>query len=147
MMPDMEKCIKGLEICVDRVPGKYGCYDCPYEIDGNNCEINLAKDAIALLKEQEETIQITKNVAERYGNILADKGVNGVWVRYAVKKGKQFMLSYQNKKASWCYGLDGAWMTFDREMAEGFAKLTNGKLIEVTLTERPLKVTGKLQAS
>lgn len=52
-MPDREKVIKGLDVCVDRVPGKYSCYECPYEIDGNSCEINLTKDALALLKEQE----------------------------------------------------------------------------------------------
>lgn len=52
-MPDMEKVKKGLEICIDREPGKYNCNECPYEIDGNWCEINLAKDALILLKEQE----------------------------------------------------------------------------------------------
>ena len=52
-MPDREKVIKGLEVCVDRVPGKYTCNKCPYETDGNDCEINLTKDAAALLKEQE----------------------------------------------------------------------------------------------
>ena len=49
---DREKVIKGFEICVDRVPGKYNCNECPYEIDGNYCEINLAKDALALLKQE-----------------------------------------------------------------------------------------------
>lgn len=52
-MPDKAKVIKGLEVCVNRVPGKYVCNECPYEIDGNNCEINLTNDAISLLKEQE----------------------------------------------------------------------------------------------
>ena len=52
-MPDLEKVIKALKTCIDRVPGKYDCDKCPYEIDGNYCEINLAKDALALLKEQE----------------------------------------------------------------------------------------------
>ena len=51
-MPDREKVVKGLEVCVNRVPGKYSCYECPYENDGNSCEINLTKDALALLKEQ-----------------------------------------------------------------------------------------------
>lgn len=53
-MIDREKVIKGLEVCVNRVPGKYGCHKCPYEIDGNDCEINCTKDALALLKEQEQ---------------------------------------------------------------------------------------------
>lgn len=52
-MSDREKVIKGLEICVNRVPGKYDCYKCPYEIDGNDCEINLSKDALSLLKQQD----------------------------------------------------------------------------------------------
>lgn len=51
-MIDREKVIKGLEVCVNRVPGKYECHKCPYEIDGNDCEINCIKDALALLKEQ-----------------------------------------------------------------------------------------------
>lgn len=51
-MADRVKVIKGLEICANRVPGKYDCNKCPYEIDGNYCEINLTNDAIALLKEQ-----------------------------------------------------------------------------------------------
>jgi len=49
---DREKVIKGLMVCVDRIPGKYSCNECPYEIDGNDCEINMTKDALALLKEQ-----------------------------------------------------------------------------------------------
>lgn len=53
-MIDREKVINGLEVCVNRVPGKYDCNKCPYEIDGNYCEINLEKDALILLKEQEE---------------------------------------------------------------------------------------------
>ena len=53
-MANREKAIKGLEICANRVPGKYDCNECPYEIDGNCCEINLAKDALELLKEHDE---------------------------------------------------------------------------------------------
>ena len=47
------KVIKGLEVCADRKPGEYTCDKCPYETDGNDCEINLTKNALALLKKQE----------------------------------------------------------------------------------------------
>ena len=50
-MADRVKVIKGLEICANRVPGKYDCNECPYEKDGNYCEINLTNDAIAMLKD------------------------------------------------------------------------------------------------
>lgn len=63
-MPDREKVIKGLEVCIDRKPGKYTCNECPYEIDGNNCEVNMSKDALALLKEQEEQIESLKQTAQ-----------------------------------------------------------------------------------
>lgn len=56
-MPDREKVIKGLEVCIDREPGEYSCYKCPYEIDANDCEINLSKDTLALLKEHEPVKQ------------------------------------------------------------------------------------------
>ena len=61
-MADREKVIKGLMVCVDRIPGKYSCDECPYEIDGNDCEINIAKDAIALLKEQEKRIEDLQDI-------------------------------------------------------------------------------------
>lgn len=57
-MPDRKKVIKGLEICIDRGPGEYTCNKCPYEVNGTNCEISLAKDALALLKEQANEIDI-----------------------------------------------------------------------------------------
>ncbi len=53
-MLDPKKVVKGLEICGNRVPGKYDCNECPYEIDGNCCEINLTNDSLALLKEHDE---------------------------------------------------------------------------------------------
>lgn len=53
-MPDRGKVIRGLEVCVSRDPGKYTCYKCPYETAGNDCEIKLSEDALALLKEQDE---------------------------------------------------------------------------------------------
>ena len=56
-MLNREKIVKGIEICANRVPGKYDCNECPYEIDGNYCEINLTNDIIILLKEQEKEIK------------------------------------------------------------------------------------------
>ena len=59
-MNDSEKIIKGLETCIDIVPGKYTCNECPYEIDGNCCEIHLAKDALTMLKEKQEAVHVTQ---------------------------------------------------------------------------------------
>ena len=60
---DREKVIKGLECCnkTDMCCMEISCYhpaylECPYhEIE--NCVTNLTKDALALLKEQEERIK------------------------------------------------------------------------------------------
>ena len=57
MMPDVDKVIKGLEICGHGVISQENCMECPYIYDGrskqSNCEGVLHYDAIALLKEQE----------------------------------------------------------------------------------------------
>ena len=82
-MIDREKVIKGLEVCVDREPGKYDCYECPYEIDGNYCEINLTKDVLALLKEQDAVEPINSYGTFRCGNCRNIVGYNdGHWHGY-----------------------------------------------------------------
>jgi hypothetical protein len=48
-MPDSEKVIKGLEICY--FPPS-NCDNCPYK-EQEECNDNLCRDALALLKEQE----------------------------------------------------------------------------------------------
>ena len=55
-MMDREKVIKGLE-CAIGIRGRKNCDDCPYDNDFNclGCDIVL-RDAIALLKEQEQRI-------------------------------------------------------------------------------------------
>ena len=73
-MHNMEKVVKGLEICIDREPGKYNCNECPYEIDGNWCEINLAKDALALLKEQEPVVHCGDCENFSFDNISPNAG-------------------------------------------------------------------------
>ncbi len=59
-MSDRAKVIRGLEVCISRDPGKNTCYKCPYETTGNDCEIKLSEDAIALLKEQEAVSTIVE---------------------------------------------------------------------------------------
>ena len=53
---DKEKVIKGLECC--SVPEGY-CVKCPYETDGYvaECTSALARDALALIKEQGSIIE------------------------------------------------------------------------------------------
>lgn len=51
-MVDREKVIKGLECCAREDIGD--CYNCPYEsIHGPYCDIEMMRDALAMLKAQE----------------------------------------------------------------------------------------------
>ena len=52
-MPNRERLLLGLDVCIAQVPGKYDCHKCPYEVDGYDCKINLLKDATILLKGRE----------------------------------------------------------------------------------------------
>lgn len=54
-MPDREKVANGLECC--QHSSKSYCDRCPYLSSTNDCTADLASDAIALLKEQEEQIE------------------------------------------------------------------------------------------
>ena len=59
-MPDREKVLKGLERC--KLYNKVNCDKCPYDYNGrgngkSECTAELATDALALLKEQQEQIE------------------------------------------------------------------------------------------
>ena len=63
-MPDREKVIKGLEICSEHgswhgldCEHNEAFKDCPYRECETGCIVTIAKDAIALLKEQGERIK------------------------------------------------------------------------------------------
>ena len=62
-MTEREKVIKALECCEDiHRAGRWasGCIACPYaetEEKIERCDLQLLKDALALLKEQQETIE------------------------------------------------------------------------------------------
>lgn len=57
-------------------------------------------------------------------------------VMFGVKKHGKYMEGYRNMRARWTTVLDACWKTRDKEMANGFAQLTKGKVIEITLTEK-----------
>lgn len=71
-MPDREKVIKGLEIC-----SEHGSWhgldcelneaykDCPYRGCETGCIVTIAKDALALLEEQDKTIESLTKERER----------------------------------------------------------------------------------
>jgi len=71
-MIDIDKAIDGLEICINRVPGEYSCIKCPYEGYGNDCEIQLSKDILSLLKEQKamQWINAKDKLPEKDGEYL-----------------------------------------------------------------------------
>lgn len=60
-MPDREKVDKGLACC--QYSSKSHCDGCPYVYDGlcstNYCTADLTSDALAMLKEQEESIPVS----------------------------------------------------------------------------------------
>lgn len=55
---------------------------------------------------------------------------------YAVMKQKKYLQAYANKKGHWCYCPYNAHLFTDKEMAEGFAKVTNGKVVSVEIVVR-----------
>lgn len=62
-MNELEKVINGLECCLSASSGETICPTCTYRFDENgvetgDCEANLLKDAIALLKAQEPVAPI-----------------------------------------------------------------------------------------
>ena len=79
-MPDREKVIKGLEIC-----SEYGSWhgldcelnevykDCPYRGCETGCVVTIAKDALTLLKEQEE---VEATINEDYEIFCGNCGEN-----------------------------------------------------------------------
>ena len=64
MMPDREKVIKAIDICL----GHGKCDDCGYNIKGGystmDCRKPMMRDALALLKEQEVKEQISDAIHE-----------------------------------------------------------------------------------
>ena len=66
-MSSPEKVISGLTNCLHY---KGTCLGCLYEHDGPNCQNDVLDDAIALIKEQEQTIETLKEKLRllEYGN-------------------------------------------------------------------------------
>ena len=60
MMPDMKKVVVGIEHC-DRL----GCSMCPYKPGGYSpmdCRIQLMRDALSILKEQQKRIETLESL-------------------------------------------------------------------------------------
>ena len=68
---NMEKVIKGLEYCEEY----FNCCDkCPYWDGGTHCAADLAHDALALLKEQNERIKKLEEQIETLTRWRANAG-------------------------------------------------------------------------
>ena len=144
-MTKVEKVLKGLDLCkYDPDPGQedkyhHSCVKCPYHDPTIPMCLELYLDAMELIKNLQECFQTAKNVAERYVQLCGESGVEDVRTWFSVIKNRRLLYKYQNKRATWTDSSDIAWLTLDRKMAEGFAKLTKGKVAEVTIAVRPLK--------
>ena len=91
-MPDREKVIKGLECCAHEEIGD--CENCPYNENTPHCDISMMRDAIAMLKEQETSLE---KVAADYG--LTVDGVSFALDQYQtviseITHGRMSKLSY-----------------------------------------------------
>ena len=102
-MADIEKVIKGLEICRHRVISQENCKECPYIYDGrakqSNCEGVLHWDALALLKEQEGQIKNRDESLEKAREEI--KWLRGMLKEQEVKTG-YWIDSAGNDKCSIC---------------------------------------------
>ena len=79
-MPDMEKVIKGLEVCTSIADGESCPKDCPYYQEVCYGYDQLMRDALALLKEQ-ETVEHAKEVLCKNGweKMRFPEGTIGKW--------------------------------------------------------------------
>ena len=67
IMNDLEKVINGLEWCVKEDIG--ACGKCPYDKNRPNCDIEMMRDAIALLKAQEQE-PINASIVDSDGGLM-----------------------------------------------------------------------------
>ena len=138
-MTELDKIVRSLETCSDNYyRPEDSCSSCHCS-QNENCFAELIYQTIKLLKRQQDNFQTAKNVAERYAQLLGESGTEYVRTWFGVIKGGKLMYSYRDKHAKWTYSSDEAWLTCDKEMAEGFAKLTKAKVAEITIAVRPLK--------
>ena len=81
MSIDREKVLKGLECCIRHGENaEVGCgrkNECPYEANGLKCWLDLNRDILTLLKEQEKALyelwQLLKERAEDIERLLSEQ--------------------------------------------------------------------------
>ena len=86
---DREKVIKGLENC--SIQNDFGCQGCPYlesrkQYGHEWCTTELAQDALAMLKEQQE--QIDRLLEESASNAEMEEGLKELLKEQEAKTGK-----------------------------------------------------------
>lgn len=105
------------------------------ETDKENINIRydqfLAVDnALDLLKEQKETISAKEKAIKEYETVLRPD-IDSMWIRYAIKKRGRYMESFKHGTANWVFGVIHAHWFSDKEMAEYFARITHGTVVEI----------------
>lgn len=104
-MPDLEKVIKALECCLEDEARDLKCWengdypDCPYNDNVDGCMGRLNRDALALLKAQEQRRRLE---VHNIGNVDIPEGVS--WEQFqAVMTGVVAALEHTEKGESWPY--------------------------------------------
>ena len=120
-MPDLEKVIYGIERCLCHVPD--ACRDCGYdEKSYDECEKELMRDALSLLKAQEPkvmTLEEVKNSEVVYLEDYADPddGVSPIIrpaINVEVKNGGIFMLDSISCEEGYIFSVDDDYGKFWR---------------------------------
>ena len=93
-MPDLKKAIRALEVCTSGVQSDLDCTDCPYHDD---CEshpmcpmMEMLKDALALLKEQEPRVLSPEEVEALLEDRIED------FLRLIIDSGRSSYMYLQN---------------------------------------------------
>ena len=103
-MPELEKVVRGLEVCKTAPELKEECAGCPYDDGQEDCIARMAADALALLKAQEPRMMTKEEIIGWDGYIWFEfngmKAMKTVLIDHGMVR-EPFRGDYPTKELSW----------------------------------------------